>query len=316
MSVKINYYELLEIKELATQKEIKDAYRKQAKKYHPDKNPNCKISEQKFKFINEAYETLSCEVKRNKYDRERRRKFNNQSEEYIDLGEEYDIKREKEQYVEVILTIEESYYGTEKEIEYYKYEECEECNATGAENGKTRTCPVCGGKGIAIKKDGFIGIRAQCPNCDGKGYFYISECKSCKGKGKFGKKEKRKVKIPMGITNGDLVKLKVDKETQIYMKFSVQGDLGFIRHESDLYYKLDISLEDILLGSKHNLEYFKEKIEINVPEYSKHRDMIIIKNAGFPILNSSKKGNLVVELNLIYPKIDENLREALIKARK
>lgn len=316
MSIKLNYYELLEVNEVASQKEIKNAYRKQAKKYHPDKNPNCKYSEQKFKFINEAYETLSCEIKRNKYDRERRRGLSESFDDSIDLGEEFDIKREKSQYVDVLLTIEESYYGTEKEVEYIKHTQCEDCNGTGAENGKTRTCPVCNGKGVAVNKSGFIGIRSQCPNCEGKGYFFISECKKCKGEGKEGKREKRKVKIPRGISDKDLVKLKIDEDTEIYMKFEVSGEIGFIRHESDLYYKLDITLDDILLGSKHKLKYLKEEVEFEVPEYSRHKDVILIKGAGFPMLNTKKKGDVVVELNLIYPKIDKNLREMLSKLRK
>jgi len=317
MAVKISYYEILEINQMATQKEVKDAYRKQAKKYHPDLNSSSVHSEQKFKFINEAYETLSCEVKRNKYDRDCRSQGMGASyEDYIDLGDDLDIKKEKSQIIEVEITLKEAFYGVEKEIEYINHSSCEECNGTGAENGKVRNCPACGGKGVSIKKNGFMGVRSECDSCEGKGYFYISTCSGCEGKGEKGEKERRAVKIPKGVSGGEFVKFKIDEETEVYLKFVVTGEIGFIKHESDLYYKLDISLEDILLGSEHELNYFDEKITCRIPQYSMHKDLIVVKNAGFPILNSNKKGNLVVELNLVYPEITEDLRKTLSKGRK
>lgn len=238
MSDKKDYYDLLGISKQASKDEIKKAYRKLAKKYHPDANKeNAKEAEAKFKEVTEAYEVLSDDNKRKMYDT-----YGNVGPEgpgsgggYYSYGNGFDgfsgfdfsfmddifdmfggstssntrKKQERGQDLKVNLniTFEESYLGTKKEIKYSKKEKCTTCNGTGAKPGTAKhTCSHCNGKGVITEiRQSIFGttkIQSECPHCHGEGYIYDELCAECKGKKVVDKITKIEVRIPEGIDNG------------------------------------------------------------------------------------------------------------------
>lgn len=258
-----DYYDTLEISKDASAAEIKKAYRKQALKYHPDKNPDDKNAEARFKEISEAYEVLSDENKRRLYDRygkdavhhgaagggggfshasmdESLRTFMNAFgggaggesifESFFGGGGSYDnssmyAKRQgASKRVNVTLTFEEAARGVEKEIAIYNYITCTTCNGKGsASSAGIRRCDRCGGQGQVFEQRGFFSMSMTCPHCNGEGQVITDPCKSCQGKGLIKEKQHVKVTIPAGVDSG--MRLKVSGHGDAGQNGGPRGDL-------------------------------------------------------------------------------------------
>ena len=243
MADKRDYYEVMGVPKNASDEEIKKAYRKLAKKYHPDLNPGDKEAEAKFKEVNEAYEVLSDKDKRARYDQFG---FAGVDPNYgagqggfgggfggFDMGDLGDIfgsffgggfggssrsRRNAPQRGEtlqqrIILSFEEAAFGCEKEISINRIESCEDCGGTGAEQGSSvETCSNCRGSGMVTQTQrtplGMFQTQAACPNCRGTGKIIRKPCKKCSGTGKVRKSRTLKVKIPAGIDDGQSIQLR------------------------------------------------------------------------------------------------------------
>ncbi|HAS17654.1 MAG: molecular chaperone DnaJ [Nitrospirae bacterium RIFCSPLOWO2_02_42_7] len=240
---KKDYYEILGVKRDADDKIIKKAFRKLARKYHPDLNPNIKEAEQRFKEVNEAYEILSDPEKKKQYDAyghaafdagfqggegfkpwaERTGGFDFASTGdrgvgsiFEDLfGDVFGTRKGyqpapepgKDLYYNLEIDLENAYTGTSTNINIQKESPCDRCYGTGEEPGATRTtCPVCKGKGTRESGRGFVRYSTACPNCNGKGSV-SSKCRLCGGKGATLKSEQISVKIPPGVDNGTKVRV-------------------------------------------------------------------------------------------------------------
>ncbi len=241
MADKRDYYEVLEVGKTASQDEIKKAYKKLAKKYHPDMNPGDKAAEQKFKEVNEAYAVLSDPEKRDKYDRFGHDAFDPSSFAGnggfgggfggfadFDLGDLFGSffgggssrggsrsSRTRGDDLSYRLTVdfEEAAFGCKKTIEFAHTEQCDHCHGVGAENpSDAETCPQCGGRGTVtvMRNIGFGSMQSTqtCPRCNGKGRIIKNPCGVCKGKGVLRKQKKLEVSIPAGIDNGQQIQLK------------------------------------------------------------------------------------------------------------
>lgn len=242
MADKRDFYEVLGVSRSATDDEIKKAYRKLAKKYHPDLNPDDSSAEQKFKEVSEAYEILSDKEKRSRYDQ-----FGHAGVDPnfgagggaggfggfggFDMGDIFgDIfgggfggfggrsstrrgpKRGSDVNTEITITFEEAVFGCEKEISLYRIETCPDCNGSGAQPGtEVTTCSVCGGRGQVTTTQrtilGNMQTVTTCSACGGKGKVAKEPCSKCAGKGRVRKSRKIKVKIPAGIDNGQTISL-------------------------------------------------------------------------------------------------------------
>ena len=239
---KRDYYEVLGVQKGASHDEIKKAYRKLAMKYHPDRNPDDKTAEEKFKEVGEAYEVLSDDEKRSRYDQFG---FTGVDPNYGagqggagfggfggfgDFGDFGDIfgsffgggggrasnanapRRGENVMSRLELTFEEAAFGCEKEVGAMRIENCSSCNGTGSADGVIETCGTCRGSGQVRTTQNFMGMQMQstaaCPQCGGKGKTIKTPCTTCKGKGKVRRTQKIKVKVPAGVDQGQSVRVR------------------------------------------------------------------------------------------------------------
>ena len=232
---KRDYYEVLGVEKGASAEEIKKAYRKNAMKYHPDRNPGDKTAEEKFKELGEAYDVLSDDDKRARYDQ-----FGHAGVDpnfgagqggygggfggFGDFGDLGDIfgsffgggssrrsnpnapRRGENVGARLDLTFEEAAFGCEKEISVQRIENCSACSGSGSADGAVETCPTCRGVGQVRTTQNFMGMQMQsttvCPQCNGSGKHIKTPCNTCRGKGKVRRTQKLKVKVPAGIDMG------------------------------------------------------------------------------------------------------------------
>ena len=255
---KRDYYEVLGINKDASVEEIKKAYRKSAMKYHPDRNPGDKEAEEKFKECGEAYEVLSDETKRQRYDQYGFAGVDPNFGaggsgpygaggfggfgDFSDLGDIFgdffggsrsraqqrNAPRRGENVMSRLeLTFEEAAFGCEKEVATQRIENCAVCNGTGSSDGVVETCSQCKGSGQVRTVQNFMGMQMQstttCPTCSGRGKVIKNPCSTCKGKGKVRKTNRVKVKIPAGVDAGQSVRVR--GEGNVGSNGGVNGDL-------------------------------------------------------------------------------------------
>lgn len=257
MSTTEDYYTILGVSKTASQDEIKKAYRKLAMQYHPDRNPDNKEAEAKFKDINEAYEVLKDEQKRAAYDRYGHQAFANGmggagaganpfngfdftgsgfADVFSDIFSEFTgqgrpsrrrsyAERGDDVRYDVTLTLEEAFAGLEKEISITTSKECETCHGHGTADGKEPpVCQTCNGSGkIRTQQGGFFVFETTCPQCRGTGRVVLEKCKKCKGTGKEKIDKSLKIKIPAGIENG--TQMRVAGEGEVGKNGGPKGDL-------------------------------------------------------------------------------------------
>jgi len=255
---KRDYYEVLGVQKSASAEEIKKAYRRAAMKYHPDRNPGDKEAEAKFKEVGEAYEVLSDDSKRQRYDQfgfagvdpsyggGGNGPYGAGFSGFGDFGDFGDIfgeffgggrssrqsaqnapRRGENIMSHLELTFEEAAFGCEKEVATQRIENCAVCNGSGSADGVIETCTQCGGRGQVRSVQNFMGMQMQstttCPMCSGRGKIVKNPCNTCKGKGKVRKTNRVKVKIPAGVDAGQSVRVR--GEGNVGTNGGVNGDL-------------------------------------------------------------------------------------------
>ncbi len=239
---KRDYYEVLGVQKGANAEDIKKAYRKLAMKYHPDRNPDNKEAEEKFKEAAEAYEVLSDDDKRARYDQfgfagvdpnygaGQGGGFGGGFGGFGDFGDLGDIfgsffgggsrssrnpntaRRGENVGARLDLSFEEAAFGCEKQVPVTRIENCSSCSGTGSADQKTETCSMCRGSGQVRTQQNFMGMTMQstttCPQCSGRGKIVKNPCSTCKGKGKVRRTQKINIKVPGGVDNGQTVRVR------------------------------------------------------------------------------------------------------------
>ncbi|MBP3687032.1 MAG: molecular chaperone DnaJ [Alphaproteobacteria bacterium] len=294
MSTTEDYYSVLGVQKTASADEIKKAYRKLAMQYHPDRNPDNKEAEAKFKDINEAYEVLKDEQKRAAYDRYGHQAFAGGmgggaggnpfngfdftgagfADVFSDIFSEFTgqgrsrarnyAKRGDDIRYDMTLSLEEAFTGLEKEINITTSQACDACHGHGTADGKEPpVCATCGGSGkVRTQQGGFFVFETTCPQCKGTGRVVVDKCKKCRGTGKERIEKSLKVKIPAGIENG--VRMRVSGEGEVGKNGGPKGDLYvfvsvkphkvFERDGADLFVEQPISMAKAALGGNFKLK--------------------------------------------------------------
>lgn len=351
MADKRDYYEVLGVSRDADDATIKKAYRKLAKKYHPDINPGDKEAEAKFKEASEAYAVLSDAQKRKQYDQFGHAAFDGTGGgaggfdfSGMDMGDIFgDIfgdffgggsrrrtndgpMKGSNLRTSVRITFEEAIFGCEKEIEMVLKDECHSCHGTGAKPGTTpETCPKCGGKGkVVFTQQSFFGTVQNvqtCPDCGGSGKIIKDKCPDCRGTGYIASKKKIQVSIPAGIDNGQSVRIREKGEPGI--NGGPRGDLlvevvvsrhpTLQRQDMNIYSTAQISFAQAALGGEIRIHTVDGDVLYEVKPGTQTNTRIRLKGKGVPSLrNKSVRGDHYVDLVVQTPTgLSADAKEAL-----
>ena len=339
-------YEVLGVSKSASSDEIKREYRKLAKKYHPDLNPDDKEAEQNFKEATLAYEILSDPEKKQKYDAYGSAAFENGGagfnggfggfgDIFSDLfGDIFNqgygnnakrpIKGDDIQQV-VNLTFQEAAFGTSKEIQVRREVECHVCHGSKAEEGsETHTCPDCHGQGMVNEVSrtafGTMSRTVTCSKCHGTGEIIENPCKNCKGDGKEYKSEKIKIDIPSGVEDKNVIRLSGKGNVgenggpfgDLYVVLRVANHEIFKRDGLDIYYEMPISFPTAALGGKINVATLRKPVEFEIPAGTQTGEKFTLKKEGIEDKRSGRTGNLYFYVKVITPtKLSKEQKQAL-----
>jgi len=333
------YYEVLGVSEDASQDKIKKAYRKKAKKYHPDSNKDT-ADEEKFKKINKAYDVLSDKDKRKKYDRfgkqgvegnssrGRQRAASNFQDIFEQIFGGGRSRRQRQDRGETLrinttISLEEAYEGVEKTFEVTRKKVCEECDGTGAKDGNTVTCSECNGQGRVRRMErtpfGRTETVAECPKCDGRGKIPEEACNGCNGEGLVDEGETIAVDIPSGIRDGQRMRIenkgnasRNGRNGDIELIVNVKADKEFERKDANLFTTLDIGIGDAVLGAEVEIEAPSGTFEVTVPEGAQPGQVLRLRGKGMP--SRRGHGDLHVKLDVDIPEnVDEEDKEVFKK---
>ncbi|PKK90606.1 MAG: molecular chaperone DnaJ [Candidatus Wallbacteria bacterium HGW-Wallbacteria-1] len=343
VSSKRDYYDILGVARNATAQELKKAFRKLAIQYHPDKNPDNKEAEDKFKELSEAYEVLSDENKRSVYDRYGHEGLEGQfgpsgfGHGYGDINDIFSDffegffggggrrtrgpKQGKSYRYDLEITLEQAFSGFETIITIPRKEMCEQCGGQGTAPGTGRkTCPVCRGNGQIRFTEGFFAVTQECHNCHGQGQVIDKPCSKCSGQGKLTIERKINVKVPKGVDTG--IKLKLSGEGEAGDRGALPGDLFvvifisehpiFRRQGDNLICDLPISFPQAALGAEIEVPTLAGKRTVAVPAGTQYGDNIRIKGAGMPALGRNISGDLIMNVVIETPtRLNEKQKEIL-----
>ncbi|MCJ7428856.1 MAG: J domain-containing protein [Candidatus Nanohaloarchaeota archaeon QJJ-5] len=326
------YYDLLGVDQNASQDEIKKAYRKKAKKYHPDSNSD-QADEEKFKKINKAYDVLSDEEKRKKYDQFGKAAVDGSAETGAGFQNLQDLfetllgggggRGRSQQTADIketiTITLEDAYHGTETTITVKRQAACEQCDGTGAENGNTTTCQQCNGQGRvkAVRRTPFGRSRVveQCDQCHGRGTQPETACSACSGTGTTQTQETITVDVPAGVEHRQRLRIKnkgnrlPNGETgDLYLFVGIKGDEQFERRNNDLFTTLEIGLGDAVLGAEKTIDVFGKTLSVSIPEGIQPGDVLRLKGEGMP--GRRHDGDIYLKIDIDIPEdLDEQTKE-------
>ena len=351
---KKDYYEVLGVSKSASQDEIKSAFRKLAKKYHPDvsKEPD---AEAKFKEVQEAYAVLSDEQKRKQYDQFGHAAFQNggggasgfggfdfSGFDYEDIfdnifggfggfgssrrGSSTRAAKGSDSLIRMKLTFEEAIYGTKKDVDLDVVEDCSECHGKGGFD--ETTCDKCRGSGTITSEQrtifGSFLSKTTCPSCGGKGKTYKKKCTNCSGSGKVKNHQTVEVKVPAGVDTGNRLRLSGKggaginggPNGDLYIEFNVSEHDFYVRDEDDIYIEVPITITEAVLGTKKDVPTLQGVVTLNIPSGSESGDKHRIKGRGIHNDYTHHKGDMYIVLKIVTPKKLSKEQKKLLDALK
>jgi len=337
---KKDYYEVLGVSKSASSDEIKSAFRKLAKQYHPDINKEAG-SEEKFKEIQEAYAVLSDDNKRRQYDQFGHAAFDQASggaggfggfdASGFDFGDIFDnifggagfgfssggarssrASRGADTLMRIKLSFDEAVFGTNRDIELDVTENCSECDGKGGFGEKT--CDECHGSGtITSEQHTILGsflTKTTCPKCKGKGKSYERACSNCKGKGKVRNHKTISVTIPAGVATNDRLRVSGKGEAgtnggsngDLYLEFQVAPHEYFNRQGDDIYLEVPLTITEAVLGCKKEVPTLYGNVKLTIPSGTDHGDRQRIKGKGVNNVSDHHKGDMYFVMKIVTPK--------------
>jgi molecular chaperone DnaJ len=337
-----NPYETLGVAKNASADEIKKAYRKLARQYHPDKNPGDKAAEERFKEVQNAYDLLSDTEKREQYDRFGSTNgrgpggpgggFNWTATEGFDFGDLSDLfggmfgggrfgaggrpesraQRGSDVEVQVNLSFEDALRGVETKIPVTLDLACHTCGGSGAKPGTApKVCPECGGRGVIAESQGFFALSQPCPRCRGNGTVIEDPCPTCHGAGRERRTKRYTVKIPAGAKDGTRIRLKGKGEAgwnggpagDLYVVTRVEPSKTFHRRGDDLLVDVHVPFTDAALGTTATVPTPDGgQVSVKIPAGSEDGKLLRVRGKGAPHLKGSGHGDLIARVKIDVPK--------------
>jgi molecular chaperone DnaJ len=346
---KRDYYEILGVSKGIDAKELKKAYRKLAMKYHPDRNPDDKDADAKFKEATEAYEILGDQQKRAAYDQYGHAGVDpnaagggfgggggNFSDVFGDVfgdifggggggggGRRGGPQRGSDLRYTMDLSLEEAVRGIEKKIRVPTLTSCDPCGGSGAKPGtKPKTCGTCGGAGQVRMQQGFFSVQQTCPSCRGQGTMIDDPCNSCHGRGVKEETKTLSVKIPPGVDTGDRIRLSGEGEAgamggpagDLYVQVSVREHELFHRDGRNLYCDVPISIVDAALGGELEIPTLDGRVKLKIPAETQSGKLFRLRGKGVTPVRGGAAGDLLCRVQVETPvNLNSNQKELLMK---
>lgn len=345
---KRDFYEVLGVERGSTEAEIKKAYRRMAMKYHPDRNPDDKDADEKFKEATEAYEVLSDAQKRQAYDQYGHAGVDPQmggaggfgggggfSDIFGDVFSDFfgggssrrggpqsgaDLRYNME------LSLEDAVRGKTVEIRVPTLVECKGCNGSGAKKGtKPVTCTTCKGAGQIRMQQGFFAVQQTCPRCQGSGQMITDPCTSCHGQGRIEDSKTLSVKVPAGVDTGDRIRLSGEGEAgtlggpsgDLYVVVNVKPHDIFERDGRNLHCEVPISIVDATLGGELEVPTLDGRVKLKIPEGTQTGKLFRLRGKGVTPVRGGGVGDLICRVVVETPvKLNKRQRELLEELRE
>ncbi len=339
-----DYYEVLGLKRDASPEDIKRSYRQMALKFHPDKNPGDDEAERRFKEAAEAYEVLSDQAKRQRYDRYGHagldgagvHDFQNAEDIMSAFGEIFgggmfgDLFGQRRRgprpgqdlLMRLEIDLKEAARGTSRTVDVNRQEYCGDCRGTGSKKGTAPTsCNYCGGQGQVVQSRGFFQVATTCPACGGEGVRVSDPCSTCRGSGRMPSVAHLKVDVPPGVESGMWLQLRNQGEPgdqgaprgNLRIQIQVKSHPFFERVKNDLMCQVPISFSQAALGADVEVPTLDGAERLVIPRGTQSGDVLRLKGRGMPDINGRGRGDELVEVVIETPKHLTPRQEQLLR---
>jgi molecular chaperone DnaJ len=344
---KADYYEVLGVSRDVSDQELKSAYRKQALKYHPDRNPGDRVAEEKFKEASEAYQVLSDADKRAAYDRfghagvsgpagggfggpftgsvDLGDIFGDLFGEMFNMGGQQRASRQRrgdDLRFDLTIDFEDAIFGTETEVKIRRFETCATCKGSGSASGRgPTTCSHCQGRGQIRYQQGFFSVARTCSACGGTGTIVSDPCTTCRGETRVTKEIKMNVKVPPGVEEGTRIRYAGEGDAgraggpsgDLYIVLSIRAHDFFERDGYDLRCVIPISFPQAALGAEVEIPAIDGAVNLKVPEGTQSGKELRVRGKGVPYLNEKGRGDLIVRVVVQIPRKLSRAQRELIE---
>lgn len=346
-TTKRDYYEVLGVERTVSSSELSKAYRKLAIQYHPDSHPDDEDAIAKFKEAAEAYEVLSDDEKRARYDQYGHAGVGNNAAGFQDVGDIFEafgdifggtifedffgggggrsrrrVRRGADVRCDVTLDLEEAATGTKKQVKLTRHEKCEPCDGSGAEPGsEPQICGRCRGQGQVVQATGILRVQTTCPQCRGNGKIITSPCRSCDGSGAMPEEVVLEVAIPAGVDDGMRVRLAEEGQASpdggppgdAYCFIRVRPHPIFQREGSDLALQVPLSYSQAVLGTDIEIPTLNGKRTVKIAAGTQSGEVFQLRGEGMPDPRSGMRGDLLIQTFVEIPKRVHGKQEELLR---